>query len=508
LQQRHKKDVSHYSLIASALIAMGILDGFHASVAAGNNFVWLHSLAVLAGGLLFSAAWLRGQKISSKGVIVLPATVAVITIIIGLFSITFPWSLPEMLSQGAFTSAALAVNVLGGFFFVLGAVHFLARYHRQGDMEDVLFAFFCFLNASAGFLFWFSQPWNIQWWLWHLLRVLAYFILLGYLFLIYRRTEAELSDTKEKLEMKAELEKTNLALESEIAERKQIENNLRKAMQEVQEGVNILASAVSQILTSTKELAAVSAETATAVSQTTVTVEEVKQTVRLANEKSRNVSDSAQQAAQVAQQGQAAVAETIKGINLIKKYMASVAESIVKLSEQNQAIGEIISTVNDLAQQSNLLAVNAAIEAAKAGEQGKGFAVVAQEVKSLADQSKQATFQVRSILNDIQQATGAAVMTTEQVAKAVEASVGQATESGDSIARLTENVTEAANALLQVVASSQQQSVGMDQIALAMENIKQAAQQNTLGTRQAEESAQSLNELGQKLKAMVNQYLA
>ncbi|MBI5606299.1 MAG: methyl-accepting chemotaxis protein [Deltaproteobacteria bacterium] len=282
--------------------------------------------------------------------------------------------------------------------------------------------------------------------------------------------------------------------------------NLREMNRQSAEMTNVLASAASQILTSTAEMASVSTETSTAVSETTATVEEVKQTARLASEKSRTVSDSAQQAAQVAQQGQEAVEETIHGITLIKQHMESVGESIVKLSEQNQAIGEIITTVNDLAQQSNLLAVNAAIEAAKAGEQGKGFAVVAQEVKSLAEQSKQATIQVRSILNEIQKATAAAVMTTEQVGKAVDGSVKQATESGEAITRLTESVTEAANALLQIVASSQQQLVGMDQIALAMENIKQAAQQNMAGTRQAEQSAHSLNELGQKLKAMIGQF--
>ena len=283
-------------------------------------------------------------------------------------------------------------------------------------------------------------------------------------------------------------------------------NALREGNRDVTEATNTLASAVSQILTSTTELASVSAETSTSVSETTATVEEVKQTARLSSEKSKSVSDGAQQAALVAQQGQAAVTETVNGINLIKQHMESVAESIVKLSEQNQVIGEIISTVNDLAQQSNLLAVNAAIEASKAGEQGKGFAVVAQEVKSLAEQSKQATVQVRTILNDIQKATAAAVMTTEQVSKAVDASVTQAADAGDSIARLTESVSEASNALMQIVASSQQQLVGMDQIALAMENIRQASQQNAAGTKQVEQAAHSLNELGQKLKEMVERY--
>ena len=133
--------------------------------------------------------------------------------------------------------------------------------------------------------------------------------------------------------------------------------------------------------------------------------------------------------------------ESIEVMNRIREQMESIAESIVRLSEQGQTIGEIIATVNDLAEQSNLLAVNAAIEAARAGEQGKGFAVVAQEVKSLAEQSKQATAQVRAILGDIQKATNSAVMATEQGSKAVEAGVAQSTQAGEAIRLLAESIS-------------------------------------------------------------------
>jgi methyl-accepting chemotaxis protein len=208
----------------------------------------------------------------------------------------------------------------------------------------------------------------------------------------------------------------------------------------------------------------------------------------------------------VAQQGSAAVTKTVEGINHMKGLMESVAESIIRLSEQTQAIGEIITAVSDLAQQSNLLAVNAAIEASKAGEHGKGFSVVAQEIKSLADQSKQATEQVRAILGDIQKATGASVMAAEQVSKAVDGGVKQAAESGESIKKLAESIAESAQAATQIAASSQQQFVGMDQIALAMENVKQASQQSVSATKQAEQAAQNLHALGQKLKEMVGKY--
>ena len=283
-------------------------------------------------------------------------------------------------------------------------------------------------------------------------------------------------------------------------------DNLRRTTAELSEGINVLASSASEILASTAQVASGAAETGTAIAETTSTVEEVKQTAQVSSQKAKYVSDSAQKATQVAQTGRKSVDASIEGMKRIQAQMESIAESVVKLSEQSQAIGEIIASVNDLAEQSNLLAVNAAIEAAKAGEQGKGFAVVAQEVKSLAEQSKQATSQVRTILNDIQKATTAAVLATEQGSKAVESGVKQSAEAGEAIRQLADSIAEAAQAATQIAASSQQQLVGTDQVAMAMDNIKQASAQNVAGTKQTETAAHSLHELGQKLKRLVEQY--
>jgi len=282
--------------------------------------------------------------------------------------------------------------------------------------------------------------------------------------------------------------------------------NLRRTTRELNEGVGVLAASASEVLTTTTQIASNAAETASAVSETTATVEEVKQAAGVSNQKAKYVSESTQKVSQVSQNGRKSVEDAIAGMHRIQEQMEFIAESIVRLSEQSQAIGEIIASVNDLAEQSNVLAVNAAIEATKAGEQGKGFGVVAQEVKSLAEQSKQATAQVRAILGDIQKATSAAVLATEQGHKAVEAGVKQSAEASDSIRQLSESINEAAQAATQIAASSQQQMVGMDQVALAMDNIKQASTQNVAGTRQAEVAAQSLHELGVKLKQLSEQY--
>jgi len=281
---------------------------------------------------------------------------------------------------------------------------------------------------------------------------------------------------------------------------------IRKVGWEIREGANVLATAAGEIVATTTQIASGAAETATAVTETTSTVEEVKKTAELTSDKARYVSETAQKAAQISQTGKRSVDQSIEGINQVRQQMEAIAGSIMKLSEQSQAIGEIIATVNDLAEQSNLLAVNAAIEATTAGEQGKRFGVVAQEIKSLAEQSKQATAQVRAILGEIQKATTAAVLVAEQGSKAVEAGVKQSTETGEAIRQLAQSITEAAQAVTQIAASSQQQQAGMDQVALAMENINQASTQNVAGTKQAETAAHNLNELGQKLKGIVEQY--
>lgn len=277
----------------------------------------------------------------------------------------------------------------------------------------------------------------------------------------------------------------------------------RVITKQLRESIAQLSSSSAEILATTSQVASGAAETAAAVSETTATVEEVKQTAQHASQKARYVSDSAQKASNVSQAGRKSVEEAIHGMHRIQEQMESIAESIVQLSEQSHAIGEIIATVNDLAEQSNLLAVNAAIEAARAGEQGKSFGVVAQEIRSLAEQSKQATGKVRAILGDIQKATNIAVLATEQGNKAVEAGVKQSTDTDEAIRQLSTSINEAAQAATQIAASSHQQMVGMDQVVLAMNNIREASEQNVAGTKQAELAAQGLYEMGSKLSALV-----
>ena len=282
--------------------------------------------------------------------------------------------------------------------------------------------------------------------------------------------------------------------------------NLRVQIREILDGVGVLASSAGEISTTVSQLAASATETASSVSETTSTVEEVKKTAELAREKSRSVAEGARETSRIAQSGEETVRAPVESMARIREQVDSVAASMVILSEQSQAIGMIIASVDDIAEQSNLLAVNAAIEAAKAGEHGKGFSVVAQEVKNLAEQSKQATAQVRTILNDIQRATSTAVMATEQAGNAVNGGASQSARTGEAIQALARNIQSAAEASAQIAVSAQQQFAGVDQVTIAMENIKQASEQNVEGTRQMELAARNLDMLGRRLKELVSKY--
>jgi methyl-accepting chemotaxis protein len=482
--EKQGEDNTRYLWIAPALIAMSIMDGFHAAVSPGNAFVWLHSMSIFIGGLLFFMVWAPLKNVKLQTARQLAAFVAAAVIFLGIFSLAFPETLPLMI-EDRFTPAASIINITGGIFFVMAAIFFLVRYWKNKETEEILFAFFCFLNGSSGLLFPFGSAWGISWWVWHVLRLIAFFILLGYISAIF----IDLAERQRIAEM----------LKKRTAE-------LMHLLEKVKETVNILSSSSSEILAATTQVASGTSETATAISETTTTVEEVRQAAQLSSRKAQNLSENAEKVVQISRTGQKAVEETAAGMLHIRNQMESIANTIVRLSEQGQSIGGIIATVTDLADQSNLLAVNAAIEAAGAGEQGRRFAVVAQEIRSLAEQSKQATAQVRDILNDLQKATSAAVMATEQGNKAVNAGVKQSAQAGEAIETLSKSTEEAMQVAIQIVTSSKQQEVGMDQICTAMENINQAGVETVASMRQSEEAAKNLHELGNKLKEMMEQF--
>jgi len=267
--------------------------------------------------------------------------------------------------------------------------------------------------------------------------------------------------------------------------------------------IEALSSVSAEILAGTSQQAAGMREHSAAVTQTVSTVDEVLQTSEQAAQRAKTVSESSQRAAEVSVTGRKAVDDSVSAMGTVRDQTGSIAESILTLAEQAQAIGEIIATVNDVAEQINLLSLNAAIEAARAGEHGRGFSVVAAEIKTLADQSKKATTQVRQILGEIQKATNVAVMATEQGTKSVSEAIKTVNEAGTTIRMLADIIGTTAQSAAQIAASSGQQATGMRQIHQAMQNISQVSVQHLAATNQSEQAARHLTVLGASLKQLV-----
>jgi len=273
---------------------------------------------------------------------------------------------------------------------------------------------------------------------------------------------------------------------------------------EIQNAFRRLDDDTQAILDATSRQIVMANEQDAVVTETTATVNEVRATVTETAERAQSVAETAQVSVDISRSGTDSVAEAVTGMELIRHRVEDIADNILVLSEHTQQIGEIIATVNNLADQSRMLALNASVEAARAGEEGKGFAVVAMEVRNLADQNRDATIQVREILGEIQRATNGAVMVTEEGSKGVDTGQRLVNSAGDSIRELAKAIEDAATAAMQIAASTRQQTIGMDQLTDAMRTIKHATTETVSSTMQVEASVQRLREAAEHVNKLID----
>ena len=303
-----------------------------------------------------------------------------------------------------------------------------------------------------------------------------------------------------------ELELANLEIEQRIAVEMEQREALQVLIEQIRQSVRMLETAATEILAASSQQSASALEQDSAVTQTVATVEEVRVTVSQTADRARDVASAAGESVHTSRSGQEAVTRAIEGMSLVRERVEAIAKNILMLSDHTQQIGEIIETVNGLAEQSKLLALNASIEAARAGNEGRGFAVVAMEVRQLAEQSRQATARVQGILHEIQQATHTAVIVTEDGSTGTATGMTLVEQAGEAIRNLSSTIEQAAQAAAQIAASTQQQNTGMSQLASAMEQIKSATSQTATSAQQTEQNVRDLITIAQQLQETAAQY--
>jgi methyl-accepting chemotaxis protein len=242
-----------------------------------------------------------------------------------------------------------------------------------------------------------------------------------------------------------------------------------------------------------------STEVASAVEEMTTTIiENSKNAVATA--------ETAKKARIAAEQGGKVVEETILGMKRIAVVVNKSAETVKALGNSSEQIGEIIGVIDDIADQTNLLALNAAIEAARAGEQGRGFAVVADEVRRLAERTTKATKEIASMIKKIQSETQGAVLSMEEGTRQVGDGIKLADKAGASLHELVEISMKVTDMVSQIATASEQQSAASGQISKNVEEISNVTNQSTLGTQQIAQAAGDLSRLTEGLKHLVENF--
>ncbi len=223
-------------------------------------------------------------------------------------------------------------------------------------------------------------------------------------------------------------------------------------------------------------------------------------------EQARSLANMARQTAEASQSGQAAIQQALRGMDQARGQVSAIANTILSLAQFTQRIDDIITSVSEIAIQSNLLALNASIEAARAGVHGRGFAVVADEVRSLSQQSTQAAQQVRGILGEIQAAMKETVRATEEGLKGVDAGVAMTQQADSVIIQLAENVAASQQALSHVYDVIRQQINGLEEMSIAMERIGRITQRSLASAHKVDQVSLELAQLTSELQLTVGIY--
>lgn len=236
----------------------------------------------------------------------------------------------------------------------------------------------------------------------------------------------------------------------------------------------------------------------------TETTKELQQASEKTTNNAQSVSSKANLSLEFSQKEQESVKANIEKMLTLRQKIQIIAELILELSEHTQQIGDIIGIVEDIAEQTNMLALNAAVEAARAGENGKGFSVVASEIRKLADESKQATNRITSLIKDIQQATNSTVMATEEGSKEIELGVTLADNINTNIESLINLISEVSTSAQAICTDSQNQTNYSNDLGTVISTLDEGMKVSLKLLEENIEKIQTLDEISKSFKENIN----
>ncbi|MCK5128062.1 MAG: nitrate- and nitrite sensing domain-containing protein [candidate division Zixibacteria bacterium] len=282
--------------------------------------------------------------------------------------------------------------------------------------------------------------------------------------------------------------------------------NLTGIFNTLSTSVSSVVSAATEISSTATEMSRGADDQSNRIEQISAAVEEMAATIIQSANNAGEASGFSQDAAKTAAEGGEIVGQTITGMKEIGTEVTHSAESIKVLASSADKIGEIISVIDDIADQTNLLALNAAIEAARAGEQGRGFAVVADEVRKLADRTGKATNEISSMISGMQEETQAAVTAMENGVEKVEYGRAKADKAGESLGNIVRMSQSVLDMIKQIATATDQQSMAAEEISKRIEDINKVTKETAEGAKQSAEAAEDLNKQAENLSEIVSQF--
>jgi len=342
------------------------------------------------------------------------------------------------------------------------------------------------------------------------------FILTVFAFLSYH-TYRSIMSPMGKLNIIAEgLQKGDLSISMDVSKKDEFGllashfNNatekLSRMISNVKSSTDNLASNSENLSASITQIAINTREQSSQTTQAAASTEELNSSFQSVAQSTVNAAESATKATELAMKGGSVVNETINGMNMIAKSVNESAASIEALGQNSEKIGNIVKVISDIAEQTNLLALNAAIEAARAGEQGRGFAVVADEVRKLAEKTTSATKEIVKMIGTIQDDTERAVETMRSGTERVITGVDSANEAGKSLQEIVSSVQNVTDMIQQIATAAEQQSSTGGEIASNLESVANITHQTADGAQESSSATNNLNSLAQELKHLVSEF--